>query len=196
MLEFTLASSNSHKAQEFSELFSSEILVIKAASIKVEVIEDGTSFQENAYKKAFAYNKKLKKPTMADDSGLVIPARADILGIHSARYAPEFSDYKDKNNKLLEDIKDLSDDDRKAYFACYLCFYLSENEVYFFEGRVHGKIAKQPSGLGGFGYDPIFLPDGQGGKTLSELNEWKMKNSHRAKACYAAQNFFQGLRRN
>ena len=70
------------------------------------------------------YYQKFKKPTLADDSGLVIPAREDILGIHSARFAPEFSDYKDKNRALLEELKDLDDVDRRAYFVCYFCFYI------------------------------------------------------------------------
>ncbi len=191
-MEFILASSNAHKAEELNDLLSSSGIKIAAASNKIEVIEDGSTFQENALKKAQAYYKEFAKPTVADDSGLVIPARPDILGVQSARYAPEFSDYADKNKALLEDIQKLEGDKRKAYFACYLCFYLSPEEVYFFEGRVHGVIAQEASGAGGFGYDPVFLPDGQNGKSLAEVHEWKMKNSHRAKACDSALKFFQG----
>jgi XTP/dITP diphosphohydrolase len=191
-MEFILASSNAHKAEELNELLNVSGTTIVPAPEKIEVVEDGSSFQENAFKKAEGYFNKFGKPTVADDSGLVIPSRSDIMGIHSARYAPEFDSYTDKNNALIKDISNLLGDDRSAYFACYLCFYISPEEVYFFEGRVHGVIADKLSGDGGFGYDPIFLPDGQDGKSLAELSEWKMQNSHRAKACVGAVKFFQG----
>ena len=190
-MNFILASSNAHKAEELNELLAAGKLSISSAPEKYEVIEDGTTFQENAFKKAKAYFDKLGKPTVADDSGLVVPMRTDILGVQSARYAPELADYKDKINHLIEDIKALRDDQRDAYFACYLCFYISADEVYFFEGRVHGHIGDKPQGEEGFGYDPIFYPDGCGGKSMAEVMEWKMENSHRAKACKAAVSFFK-----
>lgn len=190
-MKFILASANQHKAQELNELLSAGNLEILPAAEKVEVIEDGVTFQENAFKKAKEYFDKFGSPTVADDSGLVLPARPDILGIHSARYASDLSDYKDKNNYLIKDIQDLTGKDREAYFVCYLCFYISENEVYFFEGRVHGVIAGEQSGADGFGYDPIFLPDGCEGKSMAEVSDWKMNNSHRAKACLSANKFFK-----
>ena len=139
---------------------------------------------------AKGYFDKFKKPTVADDSGLVLLVKPDILGIHSARYAPQFDDYSDKNNHLIQEIQSLKDDQRKAYFVCYLCFYISPDEIYFFEGRVHGEIGTEIKGADGFGYDPIFLPDGQEGKSMAQVGEWKMQNSHRAKACEAAKKFF------
>lgn len=191
-MKFLLASSNAHKAQELDALLNNSGLKIAPSPEKFDIIEDGVSFQENSFKKAYGYFQKLKLPTLADDSGLVIPARADILGVHSARYAPDLVDYKDKNEALLKELTGLKGDERKAYFVCYLCFYISPQEVYFFEGRVHGVIAEAASGDDGFGYDPIFLPDGQDGKSMAEVSDWKMQNSHRAKACHAAQKFFQG----
>ncbi|MAX65598.1 MAG: non-canonical purine NTP pyrophosphatase [Halobacteriovoraceae bacterium] len=190
-MNFLLASSNTHKAQELNELLAAGNLEITSAAQKIDVVEDGKTFQENAFKKAEAYFKEFKTPTVADDSGLVIPKRPDILGIHSARFAPECGDYQDKNKRLLEEISALKNEERKAYFVCYLCFYLSSEEVYFFEGRVHGTIGHEAKGTDGFGYDPIFYPDGQGGKALAEVSEWKMKNSHRAKACESAVKFFK-----
>jgi len=189
-MEFLLASSNAHKVEELNQIFENTKIKVKVAPQKLEVEEDGKTFQENAYKKAKAYFDEYKCPTLADDSGLVIPAREDILGVQSARYAPELSDYKDKNLHLLNDIKDLSEIDRAAYFVCYFCFYISEEEVYFFEGRVHGDISHEPKGADGFGYDPIFLPTGQAGKSMAEVGEWKMNNSHRAKAALGAISFF------
>lgn len=190
-MEFILASTNAHKAEELNELLNAGGLTIVSALDKMEVIEDGNTFQENALIKAKAYYDKYKKPTVSDDSGLVVPSMPDILGIYSARFAPECESYQEKNLKLIEMMKDKTGDDRKAYFVCYLCFYLSPEEVYFFEGRVHGEIGHAPQGKDGFGYDPIFLPDGQMGKSLAEVSEWKMKNSHRAKSCQEAVNFFR-----
>ena len=188
-MKFLLASGNSHKAEELNDLFKGSKLEIVASPEKLEVVEDGSTFQENAFKKAKGYYDKFQVPTLADDSGLVIPARPDILGIHSARYAPEFSDYAQKNQALLKDIADLQD--RAAYFVCYFCFYVKPEEIYFFEGRVHGEIGHEPQGGDGFGYDPVFLPDGQNGKSLAQVSEWKMANSHRAKAAKEALKFFE-----
>ena len=190
-MELILASTNKHKAEELQQLLGAADIKIRAAVEKLDVIEDGETFQENALIKAQAYFDRFKCPAVADDSGLVIPAREDILGIYSARFASEYTDYRDKNRILLETIQNLEGEDRKAYFVCYMCFYFSPEEIYFFEGRVHGHIAKETSGSEGFGYDPVFMPDGQNGKTLAELADWKMKNSHRAKACQEAITFFK-----
>jgi XTP/dITP diphosphohydrolase len=192
MLEFILASNNAHKAQELNELLTAGNLSIVSASKKLEVDETGDTFQENAFIKAQAYFDEYQKPTLADDSGLVVPSMPEILGVQSARFMPELSDYKDKNQKLLELMQAKQGKEREAYFACYLCFYLSPAEVYFFEGRVHGEIGPKAQGEDGFGYDPIFYPTGQEGKSLAQVHEWKMQNSHRAKACREAVNFFKG----
>lgn len=190
-MKLLLASSNAHKAQELQELLEKAGIEICPAEKKIEVVEDSDTFEGNALKKAKAYYDEFKVPTIADDSGLVIETRKDILGVQSARFAPEYDDYKDKNRVLLETIKDLTGEDRKAYFVCHLCFYISPDEIYFFEGRVHGKIGYEQKGSDGFGYDPIFMPEGvEEGKSLAQLPEWKMTNSHRAKSCAAAVSFF------
>ena len=193
-MEFTLASANAHKAEELNDLLNESGVRIVPSTKKLDVVEDGLTFQENALLKAKAYFDEFGVPCVSDDSGLVLPAREDILGIHSARYAPEAIDYKEKNDILLQDIQGLDGDKRKAYFVCYLCFYISPSEVFFFEGRVHGVIGDKQAGDDGFGYDPIFYPDGCNDKSLAELPEWKMKNSHRAKACISALNFFKGYK--
>lgn len=190
-MEFILASTNAHKVEELNDLLKESGLVINPAPEKMEVVEDGKSFQENALKKAQAYFEKFGKPTVADDSGLVVESLPDILGIYSARFAPELPDYKDKNLKLIEMMDQMQGDERAAYFVCYLCFYLSAEEIYFFEGRVHGHIGREIKGSDGFGYDPIFEPTGQDGKSMAQVHEWKMQNSHRAKACKEAVIFFK-----
>lgn len=190
-MEFILASSNAHKAEEFNALLKGSGINIVPAAEKVDIIEDGHTFAENAFKKAEGYFEKFGTPCVADDSGLVIEAMPKIMGIHSARFAPEFDDYKDKNRELLATMSELKGPERSAYFVCNMCFYLSEDEIFFFEGRVHGEIAYDATGSDGFGYDPVFLPEGKDGKSLAELHEWKMKNSHRSKATSAAVKFFQ-----
>ncbi|HXH74372.1 MAG TPA: RdgB/HAM1 family non-canonical purine NTP pyrophosphatase [Bacteriovoracaceae bacterium] len=192
MTSLILASGNAHKAQEFKELLSG-LMTITAAPKSLEVDETGSTFTENAFLKAEAYYKTFKVPALADDSGLTIEALPDILGVHSARFAPELKTYPDKNRHLLEMMEKLKSEDRRACFTCVLCFYFSPDEVFFFEGRVHGNIGKELKGEGGFGYDPIFIPERKeaDGKSLAELPEWKNEFSHRAKAVQSALQFFK-----
>ncbi len=188
-MNLILASSNSHKAEELNEMFSKESISISAAPEKIEVVEDGDTFAENSYKKAAGYFKRFKKPTIADDSGLIITILPDELGVQSARFAPELPEYKDKCNLIIEKLANSSD--RSAYFICNICVYFSEDEYFHFEGRMQGEISHTISGSGGFGYDPIFIPDGKSPKTIAELDEWKAQNSHRARAVKMALNFLR-----
>jgi len=190
MKNFILASSNAHKAEEFKVLFKG-VLSVEPAPHSLEVDESGSTFTENAYLKAKAYFDKFAVPALADDSGLVVEALPELLGVQSARFAPELSSYVDKCQKLIELLK--SKENRSAYFVCVLCFYLSPEEVYFFEGRVQGKIGNELKGDHGFGYDPIFIPDRkeQDGKSLAELPDWKNEFSHRARASQSALHFFK-----
>jgi XTP/dITP diphosphohydrolase len=187
---FILASGNAHKAEEFKELFLGT-LTVTAAPKTLEVDEIGKTYTENAFLKAKAYYDTFKVPTLADDSGLNIEALPEILGVQSARFAPELPSYADKCRKLIELVE--TKENRNAYFVCVLCFYLSPEEVYFFEGRVHGVIGTELRGDQGFGYDPIFIPERkeQDGKSLAQLPEWKNEFSHRAKASQTALHFFK-----
>ena len=189
MIELILASGNAHKAEEFSELFDPKILTIKAASKKLEVVEDGLSYFENAKLKAEAYYKEFKIPVLADDSGLSVQALPEELGIYSARFGGEGLSDLDRAQLLL--LKMEGKADREAFFTCILCVYLNDKEIFYFEGRMAGTIAFGYRGASGFGYDPVFIPhDGEGELTISELPEWKTKNSHRAVASALAQKFF------
>ena len=190
MKEFLLASGNSHKAEEFAELFNKDLLVVTAAPEKIEVVEDGKSFQENALKKAEAYFNKFQTPIISDDSGLVVEALPGQLGIHSARFGGEGLNDKDRCELLIKSLKD--QENKKAYFVCVLCFYLNPKEIYFFEGRCHGNISDELRGENGFGYDPLFMPEVLEGKSsFAEDLEWKMLNSHRSKASRMASQFFE-----
>jgi XTP/dITP diphosphohydrolase len=187
---FILASANQHKAEEFKVLFHHTI-DISPAKEALPVEETGKTFFENALLKAKAYFDKFHTPSLSDDSGLVIESFPDLLGVASARFAPETESYSDKCSKILSILEHQVD--RKAHFVCVLCFYLSPEEIYFFEGRLQGKIGTQIRGSGGFGYDPIFIPDRQenDGLTLAELPSWKNEFSHRARAVEAALKFFK-----
>jgi XTP/dITP diphosphohydrolase len=188
---FLLGTGNAHKAEEFKELFF-QTLTINAAPRTLDVDETANTFIENALIKAKAYYETYKVPSLADDSGLVVEALPDILGVQSARFAPELPAYPDKCQKLIE-ILNSTHKERKAYFVCVLCFYLSPDEIYFFEGIVPGIIGNELKGEKGFGYDPIFIPERKenDGKSLAELSEWKNEFSHRAKAAQAAIEFFK-----
>ncbi len=192
MKTFLLASGNAHKAEEFKELFSGTISV-NAAPRTLEVDETGKTFVENALLKARAYYDTYKVAALADDSGLVVESLPGILGVQSARFAPELAEYSDKCRKLIGLLNQNPLQSRNAYFVCVLCFYLSPDEIYFFEGRVHGQIGSDLRGDKGFGYDPIFIPERaeNDGKSLAELPEWKNTFSHRAKAVQSSLEFFK-----
>ncbi|PIP92636.1 MAG: non-canonical purine NTP pyrophosphatase [Bdellovibrio sp. CG12_big_fil_rev_8_21_14_0_65_39_13] len=190
-MEFILASSNGHKAEEFNLLFSGSKLNVVAADLKIEVEETGKSFRENALLKAEAYFKKYKKPTLADDSGLTVHALPDELGIYSARFGGEGLSDKDRALLLLEKMAHVSKADRQAFFTCVLCFYISPEEIYFFEGRMQGAIGDQYVGEHGFGYDPVFIAEKSNDGSLAQSPEYKKEFSHRAQACKESLAFFE-----
>jgi XTP/dITP diphosphohydrolase len=189
MIEFILATGNAHKAEEFSELFDSKIITIKAAPKKLEVVEDGLSYFENARLKAEAYYKEFRIPVLADDSGLNVEALPNELGIHSARFGGVDLSDVERAQLLLNKMDGITN--RGAYFTCVICVYINEAEIFYFEGRMSGSVGYNYRGAGGFGYDPVFIPlEGEGDLTVSELTEWKKENSHRAMASRLAQKFF------
>lgn len=193
-MQFILASGNQHKASEFSQLFSEGPLDIVGAEKAIEVVEDGTSYEENALKKARAYYEHYGRPAVSDDSGLNVAALQNELGIFSARFGGEGLTDRQRAELLLERLKEVEGEEaRSAYFSCTLCFYISEKKVYFFEGRLSGFIAQEYKGDGGFGYDPVFVPEKRKDDlvTLAMVPEWKALHCHRAKACQHATKFFQ-----
>ncbi len=189
MIELILASGNAHKAEEFNDLFDPKLICVKAAPEKIDVVEDGTSYFENALLKARAYYEKFKVPVIADDSGLSVAALPEELGIHSARFGGDGLKDRDRAELLLKKMDGVST--REAFFSCVLCVYFNEKEIFYFEGRMAGMIAYSYRGSTGFGYDPVFIPTekSEEGLTVAELHEWKQKNSHRAIAVGFAQKF-------
>jgi len=189
LIELILASGNAHKAEEFNDLFDPKLICVKAAPEKIDVVEDGTSYFENALLKARAYYEKFKVPVIADDSGLSVAALPEELGIHSARFGGDGLKDRDRAELLLKKMDGVST--REAFFSCVLCVYFNEKEIFYFEGRMAGMIAYSYRGSTGFGYDPVFIPTekSEEGLTVAELHEWKQKNSHRAIAVGFAQKF-------
>jgi XTP/dITP diphosphohydrolase len=148
-----------------------------------EVEEDGTTFEENARKKATVVAKVLKMWVLAEDSGLVVPALKGRPGVYSARYAGKQGDDEANNNKLLAELAPLPDDKRAAYYVCTAALVDPTGEVKaVVEGRCHGVILKERCGSGGFGYDPLFLiPEYH--QTFGELSSLvKHALSHRGRA--------------
>jgi XTP/dITP diphosphohydrolase len=191
LINLLLASSNSHKVEEFSELFNKEVVAVELPSEKLEVEETGKSFHQNALLKAEAYYKRYKQPVISDDSGLCVEALPNELGIYSARFGEKDFNDKDRALHLLDKLKELPKDKKTAYFCCILCCYISPDEIFYFEGRIEGSIGEEYRGEHGFGYDPIFIPAMNSEHTMAEIPEWKQKNSHRALACQFAERFFQ-----
>src|SRR5262249_16555323 len=148
-----------------------------------EVVEDGTTFEENARKKAVELARHLKHWVLGEDSGLVVPALNGRPGVSSARYAGKQGDDAANNARLLAELAPLPDDRRAAYYVCTAAIADPDGAVQATaEGRCHGVILRKPRGSGGFGYDPLFLiPELH--RTFGELNpRVKHALSHRARA--------------
>lgn len=181
-LKIFLATGNKHKIEEISDIFSDienvEILSIKDGVEIPEVIEDGTTFEENSKKKAVEIAKFLNMITIADDSGLCVEALNGEPGVYSARYSGTGDDLKN-NEKLIENLKGV--ENRKAKFVSVITLAKPNGETFSFEGEILGEIVDNPKGNTGFGYDPHFYVE-EYQKTLAELPELKNKISHRAKA--------------
>src|SRR5262245_17785484 len=152
-----------------------------------EIRESGTSFKKNAKLKALAASKQLPALVIADDSGLEVDALGGAPGIYSARYAGVNATDRDKIDKLLRELARVhaTEEGRRARFRCVLALARNGNLLGIFEGTVEGRIADKPHGNHGFGYDPIFIPEGFK-ETFGELPaELKNTISHRAKAIRA-----------
>jgi XTP/dITP diphosphohydrolase len=178
-----LATRNSGKTEEIRALlkgFPVELKNLDDFGPIPEVVEDGETFDDNAYKKASFTARVLGLPAIADDSGLVVEALNGEPGVYSARYAGEDADDAANNAKLLDQMAGV--EDRRAAFQCVISIAVPTGAALTYEGRCDGVIAQAPSGEGGFGYDPLFYcPDKE--KTFAELNlEEKGEISHRGNA--------------
>ena len=159
---------------------NAEILSLNDVGFTDEILETGNTFEENAKIKAEIIYNAFKLPTIADDSGLVAIQLKNEPGVYSARYAGENSTDEENNKKLLKRLKSFPEP-HKGKFVCAAVYYFGA-EFIVAMGEIAGRIIKEPRGTNGFGYDPLFLPDGYD-KTTAELpSEIKNKISHRYKA--------------
>jgi XTP/dITP diphosphohydrolase len=184
---FVLASNNAGKLSEFSELFDNMgLTVVPQRDYDVtDANETGLSFIENALIKARHASDSTGLPAIADDSGLVVPALGGAPGIYSARYSGNGDSAN--NTKLLDEMKHFEGDDRRAFYVAVIAVVKSASDPMptIAEGRWHGSIGLLPKGEGGFGYDPLFIPDGASITAAEMAREDKQRVSHRAKALKA-----------
>jgi len=157
-----------------------------------ETIEDGATCEENALKKAREMCEFSGHPAIADDTGLYVSALDGAPGIYAARFAGEDVTYEDNYRKLLREMENVPEGDRTAYFATIAALVLPDGREFVAEGRLNGRITRQPRGEGGFGYDPVFeLPDG---RTLAQIDAGeKNRISHRAEAFRKMRNIIENL---
>jgi XTP/dITP diphosphohydrolase len=198
MNEIVIASRNQHKISEIKALLADLPIRVVAANeltgMPEEIVEDGTTFLENAMIKARAIAIAANAFALADDSGLEVPALGGEPGVDSRWSAGKGSTDADNTAKLLERMAEIPDKDRRGRFRCVVALASPQGEVLVHtEGSCDGRIIREPRGTGGFGYDPLFLVPGQG-KTFGELGETtKNRISHRAEAIRAMRHAIDDL---
>ncbi|HSH14305.1 MAG TPA: XTP/dITP diphosphatase [Desulfurivibrionaceae bacterium] len=178
-----LATRNQGKVEELREMlkdFPIDLRSLNDFGPIPEPVEDGATFDDNAYKKALFTAKVLGLPAMADDSGLVVAALDGAPGVYSARYAGEKASDSDNIQKLLAELAGKSD--RHAAFECVISLAVPSGPALTYEGRCEGEILEAPRGVSGFGYDPVFYSP-ELGKTFAEAGmDEKNRISHRGRA--------------
>ncbi len=188
MIEIVLATKNEGKVREFREIMKDlpvRILSLKDFPDFGEIEEDGRTFEENALKKARALSGFSKDAAIADDSGLAVDVLNGAPGVFSARYAGHGAVDMENNLKLLKELDGVSMERRGAAFKCAIAIVTPSGAEHVVTGECLGRIGFEMRGNEGFGYDPIFIPDGFE-KTFAELGmEIKNRISHRFKAIEA-----------
>lgn len=180
-----IASHNKGKIKEIAELLAPfHVQVIAGNSDLPEPVEDADSFLGNAKIKSAFFSNAMGLPALSDDSGLCVPALDNAPGIYSARWAGESKDFCVAMHKIEKALKDkgLNPEGQPAFFVCALSLMWPDGVEVAFEGKVHGHLTFPPRGEKGFGYDPIFIPEGYN-ITFAEMEpQKKHQMSHRARA--------------
>lgn len=185
MTEIIFATGNKDKMREIREIMADcdvHIVSMKEAGIRVDIVEDGTTFEENAKIKARAVAAHTDAIVLADDSGLEIDALNKEPGVYSARYMGEDTSYDVKNANILERMADAPEPLRSARFVCAMAAVMPDGEVIETEGVMEGMIGYKIAGKNGFGYDPIFYLPEFGASSAEITPEQKNAVSHRGKA--------------
>ncbi|MBP2705254.1 XTP/dITP diphosphatase [Microbispora sp. RL4-1S] len=187
MTRVVLATRNTGKIVELRRILADagvpvELLGLEDFPHIGEVAETGLTFAENSLLKAHAVASGSGLPAVADDSGLCVDALNGMPGIFSARWAGAHGDDKANLDLLLAQISDVPDGRRQAHFACTAALALPSGEEHVVDGSVHGFLIREPRGVNGFGYDPIFVPEGETRTTAEMSSEEKDAISHRGRA--------------
>jgi XTP/dITP diphosphohydrolase len=184
MRDLLVATTNRGKLREYEQLLAGASFRARSVSdletAPREPAEDAESFAENAIAKATGYARETGLLTVADDSGLEVAALGGAPGVRTKRYFGDDIDDAERNRRLLERLRDVAD--RRARFVCVIALAWPDGRVETFEGVCPGRIALRPAGTHGFGYDPIFVPEGHE-RAMAELpSEEKNRISHRGRA--------------
>ena len=186
MMTVVAATQNRHKIEEIEAItkeFDINIISRQEAGVPdIEIVEDGTTFEENSYKKAFEIMKLTGMPSVADDSGLAVDALDGAPGVYSARFAGTDGDDEANKKKLLEVMKDIPMEKRTARFVSVITLVFPDGKTIVCRGECEGHIMFEESGSNGFGYDPLFRPEGYEVSFGQLPAEEKNRISHRAKA--------------
>lgn len=182
-MKILIATNNKHKIKEITEIFTYtdyEIVCPDDINLKLDVLENGTTFAENSYKKANAFCRASGLISVADDSGLQVRCLDNAPGVYSARYGGDGLDDAGRTDLLLKNMQGKTD--RYAEFVCAISMVFPNGRLIKAQGKCAGNIALFPSTRVGFGYDPVFIPEGYD-KTFAELSsEVKNSISHRGNA--------------
>ena len=185
MKQMIVATKNMGKVREIESIIQDEnfqIITMKEAGIDADIVEDGTTFEENALIKARAVAKLCDVPVLADDSGLEVDYLNKEPGIYSARYLGEDTSYTIKNAAIIERLNGVPDEKRTARFVCAVACVMPDGKEYVVRATMEGRIGYEERGENGFGYDPIFRPDGYDVSSGELPMEEKNEISHRGKA--------------
>lgn len=188
MKKIIFATSNEGKMKEVRMILQDlgyPIISLKEAGIKVDIVEDGDTFEANAVIKAKTIMEMTGEIVLADDSGLEVDAMDKAPGIYSARFLGEDTSYEIKNHYIIDKLKDVEQQDRSARFVCAIACAFPDGEIITKTATVEGFIGYEPLGDNGFGYDPIFFVPEFNCTTAQLTMEQKNQISHRSKALEA-----------
>lgn len=193
-MKLLLATRNRNKLTEVQHALAGsgwQVMILSDLGDAPEVQEDGSTFEENARKKARTAAERAKMWILAEDSGLEVDALGGEPGVKSARYCGEGASDADRMRKVLDRLISVPDERRTARFRCAMCLVDPAGNETCFEGCCEGRIAHSARGSAGFGYDPVFMPDGYA-QTFGELGlSVKSKISHRARAMHQVIGFLR-----
>lgn len=196
MVKLLLASRNQHKIEELQQMLAGlniEVISLDDVPDMPVIEEDGKTFSENASKKARLTAMHTGLLCLADDSGLVVDALGGQPGVYSARFAGEDANDQKNNHKLLQKLQGFDGEKRRARFVCVIAISDPQGKVQTVEGTCEGQINYGERGTGGFGYDPLFIPEGYS-QTFAELpREEKNQISHRGQALLKARTLLEKI---